>query len=462
MRILKAEHCSGIFKRELIYLIIAGLLSAVMLITTYIHAGKRFSEFLPLMDNFMIAKNAVAKAYLFSEKMAVSDETVSKEVVIGLINGAVLSVDDAINGRSAIAGTSAIRIADKELLRNLVALKNAVVKFRLVTEELMEESAQNRQKLRVDQRSAFYEIDFFASTSESTIRRLIDSSTKKQILFFTVTLVLWVVFAITLISMYLITRSRKEAEIVRLNAELEARVEQRTNELVTVNEELEAFAYSISHDLRAPLRAIDGFSKIILDDHSGRLDADGQRYFSLIRDSSKKMSELIGAVLDLSRLSRHDIKKEYVDMQSVAAGCYRDLLLNAGNRSITADIKIEHNAFCDKKLITQVFINLMSNAIKFTKNVEHALIEAGSSQDSKEIIFYVKDNGAGFDMQYVKKLFCVFQRLHQSEEFEGTGLGLAIVKRIITRHGGRVWAESSPGKGAVFYFSLPYDIHYSV
>jgi len=462
MRILKTANRLGIFKRESIYLIMAGLLSAVMLITTYIHAGKRFSEFLPLMDNFMIAKNAVAKAYLFSEKMSVSDETVSKEVVIGLINGAELSVDDAINGRSAIAGTSAIRIADKELLRNLGALKNAVVKFRLVTEELMEDGAQNRHKLRVDQRSAFYEIDFFAATSESTIRKLMDMTAKKQLLFFVSTLVLWTVFAMTLISMYLITRSRKEAEISRLNAELEARVEQRTHELKAANEELESFSYSISHDLRAPLRAIEGYSAMVVEDYSQSLDDEGRRFISVIRANAQKMGDLIDDMLAFSRLSRNEIRMQTVDMRELAESVVQELATPEISAKVNISVGAMDKVFGDASMLRQVWMNLISNAIKFTLPKEGGVIEAGSGIRDNQRFFFVKDNGVGFDMKYSSKLFNVFQRLHSQQDFEGTGVGLAIVRRIVERHGGRVSAEAMPDEGATFSFTIPSEAQEAV
>jgi signal transduction histidine kinase len=237
--------------------------------------------------------------------------------------------------------------------------------------------------------------------------------------------------------------------------ELEQRVQERTAQLEAANKELEAFSYSVSHDLRAPLRAIDGFSRILLEDSIENLDEEGKRVLNVIRNNTQKMGQLIDDLLVFSRLGRQEIKKSDIDMGKLATSVFKELRLSAPERKIKLNIKTLSSSQGDSSMIRQVFTNLLSNAVKFTRPKDTAAVEVGGSEEKTESIYYVKDNGVGFDMQYVNKLFGVFQRLHSTTEFEGTGVGLAIVQRIIHRHGGRVWGEGKVGEGATFYFSLP-------
>ncbi len=238
--------------------------------------------------------------------------------------------------------------------------------------------------------------------------------------------------------------SEKDAELHHHAAQLEA-----------ANKELEAFSYSVSHDLRAPLRAIVGFSRVLLEDYIDRLDEEGKRVLNIIGSNTKKMGQLIDDLLLFSRLGRQEIRRSDINMEKLAKTVFEELKLAVPERKVQIIINALFPAQGDQAMIRQVFVNLLFNSIKFTRPKETAVIEVDGRSEGDENIYAIKDNGVGFDMKYVNKLFGVFQRLHSSEEFEGTGVGLAIIQRIIHRHGGRVWAEGEVGKGATFFFTLP-------
>ena len=247
----------------------------------------------------------------------------------------------------------------------------------------------------------------------------------------------------------------RAAEIHELNTELEGRVRERTAQLEAANKELEAFAYSVSHDLRTPLRAIDGFSHILLDDYTDKLDAEGKRLLNVVRDSTCRMGQLIDDILQFSRTGRLEMVFVDIDMEGLARSVVGELQPFAAGDKLQVDIEPIPHSTGDRAMMRQVFVNLLSNAMKFSRAREPAMIRVGGSIEGEEAVYFVSDNGAGFDMQYVDRLFGVFQRLHAMSEFEGTGIGLAIVKRIITRHGGRVWAVGKVDEGATIYFALP-------
>ena len=248
-------------------------------------------------------------------------------------------------------------------------------------------------------------------------------------------------------------RKRAEQAIRQLNADLEKQAAQ----LQAAIAELEAFSYSVSHDLRAPLRAIDGFTRILVEDYESILDAEGKRVCSVISKEAGRMGELIDDLLAFSRLNRKEMRASVVDMQMLANSVFIELATEEDKERIEFHVDNLSSVTGDPTLIRQVWVNLLSNAIKFTSREKRAVIEVGSMESKSETIYYVRDNGTGFDMQYASKLFGVFQRLHSESEFEGTGVGLAIVQRVVHRHGGRVWAEGELEKGATFYFALPQE-----
>ena len=246
-------------------------------------------------------------------------------------------------------------------------------------------------------------------------------------------------------------RKRAAEEIGRLNEALVRRAEQ----IESINRDLESFAYSVSHDLRVPLRAIDGFSRLVLKQYENKLDDEGKRLLNVVRDNTARMGQMIDDILAFSRTGSLVISKSEVNMENLARAALEELAQNLAGRDVKIEIDRLPPTHGDVAMLRQVWVNLLANAVKFTRQTPAALIEVGSVTKGTEIVYYVKDNGVGFDMQYADKLFGVFQRLHGVEEFEGTGIGLATVKRIITRHGGRVWAEGKVNEGATFYFALP-------
>ena len=262
------------------------------------------------------------------------------------------------------------------------------------------------------------------------------------------------------------TANRKLESEITQRQEAEENLRQINIKLEAMNKELEAFSYSVSHDLRGPLRAIDGFSRILLQDYMNTLDDEGKRLLNIVSNNTKKMGQLIDDILSFSRVGREEIGLSEINMGKLVKDVLGELNQDAVGRKIKIEVRPLPDAHADISMIRQVLFNLLSNAIKFTKPRESAFIEVGCNpgvppsdkggrSGSAENVYYVKDNGVGFDMKYVSKLFGVFQRLHGADEFEGTGIGLAIVKRVIERHGGRVWAEGKINEGATFSFTLP-------
>jgi signal transduction histidine kinase len=261
---------------------------------------------------------------------------------------------------------------------------------------------------------------------------------------------------------YAIERQRQKSELEhvreelqRTNNHLDQLVRERTMELEAANKELEAFSFSVSHDLRAPLRAIDGFAGMLAADFGPKLPAKAQSHLDHIIESAKRMEQLIEDLLRLSRLGRQPLAKRRVDVRALVEEVWNELLRDNKERNIELIVTDLPDCVADPSLLRQVFVNLLSNALKFTGNVDAARVEVGCQRQDGEPVYFVRDNGAGFDMQYAEKLFGVFQRMHRADEFAGTGVGLSIVARIIRRHCGRIWAQAEVNEGAMFFFTIP-------
>lgn len=263
------------------------------------------------------------------------------------------------------------------------------------------------------------------------------------------------ILSIMIIVVVLIALLAERIEKVRKLRGLNEKIKIQSEKLEDANQELEAFAYSVSHDLRVPLRAIDGFSRILAEDYEDKLDEEGIRLLNIVRDNTAKMGHLIDDILLLSRAGRQEMNINEIDIESLANNSFNEFQEEIKGRELHFKVDNIPHAYGDRALLSQVFQNLIGNAIKFTRNKNPAVIEVGAKEEDKENVYYVRDNGAGFDMKYINKLFGLFQRLHSPEEFEGTGVGLSIVQRIIKRHGGHVWGEGKVDEGATIYFTLP-------
>lgn len=265
-----------------------------------------------------------------------------------------------------------------------------------------------------------------------------------------------VTIAFLTILFYLMYRQVELRKIAQVETEkVNLQLSDYATQLEGSNKELESFSYSVSHDLRSPLRAIDGFSRILQEDYANKLDQEGLRLLGIIRDNTKNMGQLINDLLEFSRYSRQPVKLEQIDMRSMVEDVWTSIRSSHENTSTPLNIGALPTAWGDRALLKQIWLNLLSNALKYSGKSDQPLIQVTGKTIDDELVYEVKDNGAGFDMRYYSKLFGVFQRLHSSADFPGTGVGLAIAHRIVTRHGGRIWASSELNAGSIFSFSLP-------
>jgi signal transduction histidine kinase len=256
------------------------------------------------------------------------------------------------------------------------------------------------------------------------------------------------------------TIEKQNQQLLEAKNNLEVQVKNRTHELEAANKELETFSYTVSHDLKAPLRSITGFSQIILEDYHKALDAEGQDLLTRVLDNTQRMSELIEDLLELSRLGRKTLNRVPVDVNDLVAEVIKSLQTTNNQRKIEFMSDVPGTVIADQRLLKIVFENILGNACKYTSKIDKACIEIGKKVIQGEDVFFIRDNGAGFDMTYATKIFAAFQRLHKRDEFEGTGIGLATVERIIHRHGGKIWVEAEVDKGATFYFTIPDNTDY--
>jgi signal transduction histidine kinase len=293
-------------------------------------------------------------------------------------------------------------------------------------------------------------------------RRIAAANSAHRQVWFSFTLAFVLDFLLLIAAFELLVRTGRDREqiaglnsrLTEINEDLERRVDQRTRELESSNKELEAFSYSVSHDLRAPLRTIDGFSLALQEDFSGSLDEQGRDYISRVRNGVQRMGTLIDALLQLSRVTRSEIQRERIDLSQLATLVFNEISTGDPERTLKWNAQPGVMADADPRLIRIALENLIGNAWKFTAKTPDAVIAFGSSLRDGQTVYFIRDNGAGFDMQYVDRLFTAFQRLHGEREFKGSGIGLATVSRVIHRHHGSIWAEGSTGQGATFYFTL--------
>jgi signal transduction histidine kinase len=410
----------------------------------------------------------------FNPKEILADHPVPPILTTAItVNNKALTFQDSDSLRNVLI-IDKIRSSWKE---NDIGIKFTAVDFKHAQKYNFQYSMKDTTWYTIGNRRSLELIDLPSGHHEINVRtRKPGSNWSQSIVLLTIDIVppIWqrswfrMLILFILISIIFAAYRYRVVQLKRANIALNKLVGDRTKEIQTKNEEiamqndqlqelnmeLQAFSYSVSHDLRSPLRSVIGYSKVLEEDFKEKLDEEGKRVLSVIQKNALRMNNLIGDLLEFSKLGRKELRKSEIDIEKLLKN-----ILGEISNSIHHKTEIRLNSLpsicADSNLLSQVWINLISNAIKYSAKKKTPIVEIGSHMEGSEIVFYVKDNGAGFDMNYVDKLFGVFQRLHKVEEFEGTGVGLALVKRIVVKHGGRVWAEAKVDEGATFYFSLP-------
>lgn len=444
-----------------------GLISLGLLAYSDSTWRKSVRRYVPLLDNIMQVRVSLATAHLWLEEMITGDQTIRPEQVWALFDQAGRALERCRTGASSIANMPGLPLVEPEILDQVGRLQVSTDRLGSLARERWTHGDVSGIGSTADQEfdAAYGDAERRAEIIDQLAHEHVARMTAHQHNVHAITLAAWVaVLAGSCTVLVLMGRKRRLAEqrLQRLNEELETRVARRTVQLEVANKELEAFAHSVSHDLRAPLRGIDGFSQVLLEDYADRLDDQGKDSLVRVRRGCQQMGRLIDGLLRLSRLTRVEMRHEMVDLSGLARTIAGQLQENDPHRPVELSIAPGLEVEGDAELLRVALENLLGNAWKFTGKQERARIEFGVTRVAGERAYFVRDDGSGFEMQYADKLFGPFQRLHAATEFSGTGIGLATVQRIIHRHGGRIWAEGAVEQGATFYFTLPSGAEISV
>lgn len=460
--------------------ITAAALVTVSAVAFGFHKGLRMTAgHAPLVDATMEIKLAATTAHLWFEEIVTGDRHEEMDTVWQQLDLADWYARAMLSGGESAEGVF-LPLEDAAMRQDIQSVQRGLADFRRLTKKRWAAAETSGIGTEIDQEydQAFTTLLDQTDKVETCLQRNINEDLKSfgrtQTAVIAVCLALALVVGSTFhrfdrrraqdlrdldqmnasLAGQIAERERAEQAVRKLNAELEQRVASRTTELTAVNNELEAFCYSVSHDLRAPLRAMSGFSQALAEDYGERLDDQARDYLTRIQNAGRNMGSLIDDLLTLSRLTRADLSCRQVDLSELSREVAAGLRQREPEREVTMNIEEGLTAFGDPRMLRILLENLLANAWKFTARRDSALIDVGTTSQNGTRAFFVRDDGAGFDMKYANKLFGAFQRLHSTAEFEGSGVGLATAQRIVHTHGGKVWAEGRVGQGATFYFTL--------